>query len=240
MMKCALAAGLVGLLALAASAPPAAAQTTPPPPPATPRQPNAGYLVLAGAGMALPTYVLNLTIHEGSHALTALSFGSEVERFSIIPGFYDGHFYFGYVRYRGRMTRAQRTFFLLAPKVPDVLALSTYAALVGTNTLPPSAYARMALAVVATGFWVDFSKDLVAVWSPPDVTRALRLNGFDTFVKRLPWHALHLALSGAGVYLLVRGYQGVFSPSTSSTTTAIRSAPLRGPPVGFTLLNGAF
>jgi hypothetical protein len=232
MTRSALAAALV-LVALAATAPPAAAQT--PPPSTAPPQPHPGYLVLAGAGMALPTYVLNLTIHEGSHALTALSFGTEVVRFSIIPGFYDGHFYFGYVRYRGRMTRAQHTFFLLAPKVPDVLALGTYAALVGTGTLPSNAYARMALAVVATGFWVDFSKDLVAVWSPPDVTRALRLNGLDTFVKRLPWHALHLALSGAGVYLLVRGYQGVFSPSTTTTT-----APLRGPPVGFTLFNGAF
>jgi hypothetical protein len=219
----ALLAAVAAMVLLASG--PAHAQTAATPPSA---QPHPEYLVLAGAGMALPTYMLNLTLHEGSHALSALSFGAEVTRFSVLPGRYDGKFYFGYVEYRGRLTVAQRTFFLLAPKIPDVLALGTYAALVGTGTLPRNAYGRMALAVLATGFWVDFSKDLVAFWSPPDVTRALRLHGLRTFVSRLPFYALHLALSGAGAYLLVRGYQGVFSPDRTAAA----------PPVTFTILNG--
>ena len=48
-------------------------------------KPSDRNLVLAGMAMALPTYFLELSVHEGSHALMAKAMGAELVAFSLVP-----------------------------------------------------------------------------------------------------------------------------------------------------------
>lgn len=175
-------------------------------------RPGTGTLVLAGIGMAVPTYFLGVIAHEGSHALVGKLAGGEVVEFRILPGRNPrtGAFHFGYTRIAGAMTRGEKTWFFLAPKLTDMLMLGGYAALLELDAVPDNRYGRLALAVLATGFWVDFSKDIFSRRPYNDMVRLYDLRGWDSEWRRLPWRALHLGVSLATAYVVYRGYEGVF------------------------------
>ena len=186
-------------------------------------RPETGHLVLAGAAMAVPTYFLNIAIHEGTHAITAKAYGAQIVRMSLLPGRHpdSGKFYLGYVQYRGKLSLRQRTVFYLSPKFPDLVALGAYAALVGFDALPDNHYGQLALAVLATGFWVDFAKDAVVFWSDTDVSIAMDQHDLDTFWQRLPWRLLHAGVSVAGAYVVYQGYRRVFDDGDIDATAAL-------------------
>lgn len=192
---------LIALAALVAATPRARAET-----------PDDGDLVLAGLAMAPPTYFLGVVSHEGSHALAGLINGARVTRFKLLPGRFGPkkRFYFGYTRVAGYMTTRQRIFFWLAPRITDAIMLGGYSALVLTGTLPDNRYGRLALAVVATGYWVDFSKDFIAFWPGNDLVKSYNAMGLTSELERLPLRIAHAALAAAGAYVLWRGYDGVF------------------------------
>ena len=143
------------LLAILAAARPVAADGD---------HPETRHLVWAGLGMAVPTYFIGVVAHEGSHALAATMVGAEVTELHLLPGVRHGRFYFGYVRVSGLGGTGDRVLFLLAPKLVDLAMLGSYGALVLGEHTPENHYGRLALAVLATGFWVDFSKDIPAFW----------------------------------------------------------------------------
>lgn len=175
-------------------------------------EPKVGHLVIAGAAMAVPTYFAGVAIHEGSHALVAKLSGAEILKFKVLPSREPttGAFYFGYVSYRGKLSRGQKISFFTAPKFVDLTLLGTYAALVFTNTIPENRYGRMAMAVFATGAWVDFSKDLFTTSPNSDLIKTYNLLYLNTEWKRLPLRALQAGLSAAAAYVLFRGFDGVF------------------------------
>jgi hypothetical protein len=187
------------LLAILAAARPAAAD-----------DPETRNLVWAGLGMAVPTYFIGVVAHEGSHALAATMVGAEVTELHVLPGVRHGRFYFGYVRVSGLGGTGDRVFFLLAPKLVDLAMLGSYGALVLGEHTPENHYGRLALAVLATGFWVDFSKDIPAFWKHSDVVKIYDLVGATSELRRLPLRLAHLGLSAAAGYALWRGYRGVF------------------------------
>src|SRR5947207_2711781 len=76
---------------------------------------STGALLLAGAGMAVPTYMLGVIWHEGTHAAVASAFGAELVELRLYPSVYQGHFYFGLTRWRGDLTDNQKAFTLIAP-----------------------------------------------------------------------------------------------------------------------------
>lgn len=171
-------------------------------------RPDTSTLVLVGLGMGIPTYFFNVLMHEGTHAVVAKAYGKEIVRFQWWPGRHpqNGRFYLGYVQYKGRLTTNQQTFFLMSPKITALVALGGYAALVGFDGLPEGHYSQLALAVLATGFWVDFTKDLLAFWQPNDFQRSLSKNGKKSFWQRLPYRFVYAALSAATGYAVLRGY----------------------------------
>jgi hypothetical protein len=185
-------------------------------------RPSTGRLVAAGAGMALPTYAIGVLTHEGSHALAAKLMGAELTELRLLPGRHPrtGKFYFGYVGTRGLTTRSQRARFLLAPKLTDALLLGGYAAITLGDHLPDSRYGQLALTVLATGFWVDFSKDVIAWWDHNDVVKVYSAYGATTELRRLPLRLLHAGLAVAGGYAIVRGYQSVFADDAAPTSAA--------------------
>ncbi len=174
-------------------------------------RPETDHLVWAGVGFAVPTYFIGVAAHEGSHALAAELAGAEVDELHLLPGVHHGHFYFGYVHTRGLTTTGERIFFLIAPKLVDVAVLGSYGAAVLTDSTPANHYGRLALAVLATGFWVDFSKDIPAFWSHSDVVKIYDLAGATTELRRLPLRLLHLGLSVAAGTAIWIGYQDVFA-----------------------------
>jgi hypothetical protein len=182
-------------------------------PPAIHARPKTENLLLCGAALAPPTYFIGVIVHEGSHALTAKLFGADILEFRVLPWTDPdtGAFYFGFVRYQGDVSSGERFAFLIAPKVTDLVLLGTYATLVFADAVPKNRYGQMALAVFATGFWVDFSKDIFAYKPTSDVVKMYLNRGLDSEWERLPFRLLHIGLSVGAGYAVYRGYKGVFA-----------------------------
>jgi hypothetical protein len=191
--------------------------------PAHADEPSDRRLVLAGLAMAPPTYLLGVTMHEGSHALAAKLVGGTVDQLRVFPPGVDpraNKFRFGWVYARGLSTKPKKIFFYLAPKITGAIFLSTYSALVLTDTLPSSKYALLALTVGATGFWVDFAKDVVLTSRHNDVVKVFHLwcmRGWKQIAPRL----VYAGLSAGFSYAIIRGYQRTFSDPTEPTTVPL-------------------
>jgi hypothetical protein len=172
-------------------------------------------LALAGAGMAIPTYFLGVAIHESSHALAARAFGAEILELSLFPSVRYGRFYFGYTRWRGELTDCEKVWALLMPKVSNAILFGGYTALVLTDTLPSNDYGRLAITVLGTGQWVDFTRSLFSFSDGDDLVRVHMFYGRTTEWQRLPWRLLYAGLSAAGGYVLYRGWRDVFEDDYS-------------------------
>ena len=192
---------LAAQLALAGAAAPARAE------------PSDRELVYWGLAMAPPTYLLGVSLHEGSHALAGLLAGAEITEVHLFPPGRDpmvGKFRFGWVYARGLRTRNERAFFYLAPKLTDTALLGGIAALAFTDAWPENRYGQLALAVLATGLWIDFSKDLVLFSRHNDVVKGLRqwcLTGWRQIPARLVYAG---AIAGLGV-VVTRALQRTFA-----------------------------
>jgi hypothetical protein len=150
-------------------------------------RPSTGKLVAVGTLTAVPTYWGGVLMHEGMHALVAKACGADILEFGVLPGRYgpQRHFYFGYVRYRGTLSRGQQTLFLLAPKLNDLVWLGGYAALVGFGGTPDNHYGQVVL-IRSPPASDRLRHDLLQFWHPADVDVALARNGAHTFLQRLP------------------------------------------------------
>jgi hypothetical protein len=185
-------------------------------------EPSNERLVLTGLALAPPTYLLGVTLHEGSHALAAKLVGGTVDQVRLFPPGVDpraGTFRFGWVYVRGLRTRAQRQFFYLAPKITDAVLLSAYSALVLTDHLPSSRYGTLALTVVATGLWIDFAKDVVLFSRHNDVVKALHLWCMRGW-KQVPARLVYAGISAGFAYVVARGYERTFGGREIEMTTA--------------------
>jgi hypothetical protein len=172
--------------------------------------------------------MIGVAVHEGSHALAAKMLGARITDFSLVPGFHprNDKFYFGYVSVRGLRTPGMKQFFYIAPKLSDALILGGYGLAYGLDAMPSNEYAQVALTVLATGFWVDFSKDIVAFWDHNDTVKVYKLMGMDSEWKRLPARALHLGLSVAMGYALYRSYRDIFDEDTGTSARLVSDAPV--------------
>lgn len=174
-------------------------------------EPDNTDLVLVGLAMAPPTYLIGVTLHEGSHAVAAKLVGGDVTEMRLYPGIDPKihKFRFGWTYVRGLRTKADKQFFYVAPKLTDALLLGGFAALVLTDTWPRNRYAQLALTVGGTGLWVDFSKDVV-LFSPHNDVVKLFHGWCMTGWKQVPARIVYLGLVAAGGYVVARGYQKTF------------------------------
>jgi hypothetical protein len=183
-------------------------------------QPSDERLFWVGLAMAPPTYLVGVSLHEGSHALMAELVGGDAEEVHLFPPARDprvGKFRFGWVYATGLRSKPQKILFYLAPKITDSLLLGGFTALVLADAWPENKYGQLALVVGATGLWVDFAKDLVLFSRHNDVVKAFNqwcMKGW----KQLPARLLYAgAVAGFG-YAVVRGYQMTFGDDPSTTT----------------------
>jgi hypothetical protein len=190
--------------------------------PATARaEPSNQTLVLTGLAMAPPTYLLGVTLHEGSHALAAVTTGATVDILHLFPPGRDpsGTWRFGWTYVRGLRTTGDRVWFYLAPKATDAALIGGFAALVFTGAWPGNRYGQLALTVIATGLWVDFAKDVVLFAPTNDVVKAfdlLELTGWRQIPTRLAYAGMAVGLG----LIVARGYQRTFDRSEDGSTIA--------------------
>jgi hypothetical protein len=175
-------------------------------------EPSDRRLVLTGLAMAPPTYLLGVSLHESSHALAALLVGASVDSLHLFPPGRDPStqtFRFGWTYVHGLRTRNDKIAFFIAPKVTDAVLLGGFAALVLTDAWPHDRYAQLALTVLATGWWVDFSKDVVLFGKTNDVVKVFDLwcmKGWRQVPARLVYAGM---IAGLGL-VVARGYERTF------------------------------
>jgi hypothetical protein len=184
-------------------------------------------LVGVGLGLALPTYGIGVTVHESSHALAALVTGAHVDELHLFPPGEDPHvhvFRFGWTYVHGLTSKPQKIVFYLAPKLTDAILLGGFAALAFTSAWPSAPgehrYGALALTVLATGFWVDFTKDVFLFSKQNDVVKAFDLwciHGWRQIPARLTYAAIS---AGLGV-IVARGYERTFERGGTGATPRI-------------------
>jgi hypothetical protein len=185
-------------------------------------------LVLWGLAMAPPTYLVGVTLHEGSHALMAKLVGGTVDEVRIFPPGIDpkaNKFRFGWVYARGLRTNTQKQLFYAAPKITDALLLGGFSAFAFTDLWPDNKYGQLALTVFATGLWIDFAKDIFLFSRKNDVQKMFNLwcmTGWRQVPARLVYAA---AIVGFG-YIVWRGYDRTFFDEETTTTRDTGAPPL--------------
>ena len=185
--------------------------------------PSNSTLVYVGLGLAPPDYLLGVSLHEGSHALAAKIVGADVDELHLFPPGIDPHtktFRFGWTYVHGLKTKGDRVFFYIAPKITDLAMLGGFAALVYTDAWPRNRYGALVLTVLATGFWVDFSKDVVLFSPQNDVVKVFDqwcMTGWKQVPARLVYAG---AVVGLG-FVVAHGYQRTFERDTTPTPMII-------------------
>lgn len=204
------------MLAFALAAAPAAAE------------PSDRTLVYTGLALAPPTYLIGVSLHEGSHAVAAKLVGAEVLDVHLFPPGRDPKskkFRFGWTYVRGLRGRHQRAFFFLAPKITDAALLGGFAALVFTDAWPENRYGQLALTVLATGLWVDFAKDLPLFSKHNDVVKAFNVWCMDGW-KQVPARLVYAgAVVGLGL-VVARGYRRTFDSDDVRDASITRIVPV--------------
>ena len=179
-------------------------------------EPSDQTLVLTGLAMAPPTYVIGVTLHEGSHALAAMMVGATVDQLHLFPPGRDpstNTFRFGWTYVRGLRSRGDKVAFYIAPKITDAALLGGFAALAFTSGWPHNRYGQLALTVFATGLWIDFSKDVVLFAPTNDVVKVFGLwcmTGWRQVPARLVYTGLVVGLG----LVVARGYERTFDRSS--------------------------
>jgi hypothetical protein len=194
-------------------------------------EPSDRALVLTGLALAPPTYLIGVSLHEGSHALAAVVVGATVDTLHLFPPGRDPSthtFRFGWTYVRGLRTDGDKLAFYVAPKLTDAALLGGFAALAFTGAWPDSRYGQLALTVFATGLWVDFSKDVVLFAPTNDVVKVFDLAGL-TGWRELPARLAYAGLAiGLGL-IVAHGYRRTFNPPSAAPpppSPAPRIAPL--------------
>ena len=175
-------------------------------------EPTDRALIYTGLAFAPPTYLIGVSMHEGSHALAAKLVGATVDELHLFPPGTDPHtgtFRFGWTYVHGLHTTADKVLFYVAPKITDAAMLGGFAALAFTDAWPHNHYGALALTVLATGFWVDFSKDVVLFSKTNDVVKIFDLWCM-TGWKQLPARLVYAALDVGLGLVVAKGYERTF------------------------------
>lgn len=186
-------------------------------------EPSDRALVLTGLALAPPTYLLGVSLHEGSHALAAKLAGGRVVSLRMFPPGRDPitrTWRFGWTHVVGLRSRAERIAFYIAPKVTSAVLLGGFSALVFTDAWPGNRYGQLALTVVATGLWVDFSKDVVLFSRTNDVVKVFDLwclTGWRQIPARLVYAG---AVVGLGL-IVARGYERTFDRADTAARVLV-------------------
>ncbi|HTQ42428.1 MAG TPA: hypothetical protein VMI75_06685 [Polyangiaceae bacterium] len=173
--------------------------------------PDTEELLWLGAGLAIPADFLVTAQHEGSHALAATVFGAHVTSVQPYPVEVDGHLRFGQTTWTGALTPGQHVIVMLAPKMTDLVGLTTYDTLELTDNLPANRVAQTVMLAMVTAVWVDFTVDIGATWDKSDLGVVYSVIGANDDSARMPYRLLQGGLAALSAVPIVRGYVRLFA-----------------------------
>lgn len=115
-----------------------------------------------------PAYWLHITIHEGTHALTALSYGARIKEFIVWPHsrMIDGknELSLGRISYtwRTRVTNSERAMVHISPLITNAVLFSASEVLFATDIITSDSYLAPIIFVVGELYpWIDFTKTVL-------------------------------------------------------------------------------
>jgi len=170
-------------------------------------------ILAAGLGMSLGDYLLQVTIHEGSHAAIAAGSGASIKRFEITPSTHHGRLTFGYTEWEGDLSKDQVTATLLGPIAMDIAMMSIYTALLESDALPKNKYAQAAI-LLAMGIapLVDYGNSFRNnLQDQGDIADALNMNDIERgSSERMAVQAAQGALMALFAVEMARGLYKLF------------------------------
>jgi hypothetical protein len=89
------------------------------------------------------------------------------------------------------------------------------------DALPGNAWGSLALAVLATAHWVDFTKSTFSWSDYEDLNKIHVMYGNTSWWSRLPWRLAHLTVSAGAAYVLALGWQEVFGAGDDPAATPV-------------------
>lgn len=187
-------------------------------------------LTFEGLVLAIPTFFVTTTIHEGSHALVVWLNGGDITRFRPWPSSVDGQFYFGYTEWEGTLSNRALALSSIAPKLMDTAILAAYTAIIETDANPNTQQGKLILAVVAAGAWVDLVHDLFSNDPNNDMTKFREAVGIDTRGERAGFYAIWSAIALGGGIEISRGLFQAFRHTGRRRTRESRNHVIAAPP----------
>ena len=85
--------------------------------------------------------------------------------------------------------------------------MGSYSLTLGLDVLPENRYGLLAFTVLATGFWVDFTRDVFAFWDHNDTVKVCSPYGLDNEWNRLPARLVHFSISAVAALVIFEGYR---------------------------------
>lgn len=189
-------------------------------------EPSDGAVVGVGLALALPDYVAGVSLHEGSHALMAKIVGADVDELHLFPPGTDPHthtFRFGWTYVHGLRGKGAKELFYIAPKITDSLLLGAFAALVYSGAWPGNRYGEVALTVVGTGLWVDYSKDVVLFSKHNDVVKVFDLWCLKGW-KQVPARLIYAGTVVAWGLVVAHAYERTFDAANKPLDMPLSAA----------------
>lgn len=180
-------------------------------------------MTLAGLGMAIPEFFLNTFIHEGAHALVAMSFGNKIVEFQPYPHMKDGQFFFGRMRRQGNLTAEEDLWVSAAPMLTDAVMISLLFGISIGGKFPKNQMAAMAMLVFSAGFVVDLINHVQSTNPSSDIMklekRLSQATGWSSRTSTVFIRTLHGVFIAGGLVLLIKEGIKIFRGTAGYTRT---------------------
>ncbi len=190
-------------------------------------KPSNSVLLQTAALLAVPTYFLGVTMHEGSHALAAKALGADDVSITILPTRTNkGMFALGKTHigsFPGE-TVDKDFVWVLAPKATDLLIMGIYSGILESGNMPKNKWAQLSLSMLGTLALLDFSKHIFATDPNNDMVWIYEKMGAKNESEKLPYRLIHTSLAIGGAIEVGKGWYRLLKgpPQNSPEVSVIR------------------
>lgn len=177
--------------------------------------------LVVGIAALVPAYFAHVVIHEGTHALTAISQGATITDFRFWPSISNDHFYWGLVtaNWPGEPSEAKKAIFDIAPQITNVILFSATETLFATGAVPMDSYGAVLLFVFGeAATWLSFTSTAI---HSVDIANFETSTGLHPAITR----SIGAAISLAGLYFMARRAHKIFWKSKSPPKVSDRFQP---------------
>ena len=174
-----------------------------------------------GIAAFLPSYFAHVVIHEGTHALTAISQGADITTFRVWPSISNDHFFLGLTEafYLREPSEAKKAIFDIAPQITNIILFSATETLFATGAVNMDSYSAVLLFVFGeAATWASFTSTII---HSADMSNFETATGLHPAITR----SIGAAISLTGLYFAARRAHKIFWKSKSPPKVSDRFQP---------------